>query len=207
VRTRELPEGRLRLSFEPVVGDAALEVLRVEEARTVLAAFQESFRVEERPRPRARFALVSTGEGEGRPAGWESRLREEYLARYGPPLLPLPPSLERSPLVLALKLSPRYMGAGVREAAEELFSSPVFLSSVALSVLMYFSAWLAPEPIFTKAFDSLRRTLDTQVRDALREGGNESRCTGEPRLPREPPRPTSGGLSLGCPPKARSCNR
>jgi hypothetical protein len=152
VKTSALPEGRLRLAFEPVVGDAALEVLRVEEARTVLAAFQESFRVEERPRPRARLTLVSTGEGEGGQAEWESRLREEYLARYGPPLVPLPQSLERSPLVLALKLSPRYMGEGVREAARELFNSPVFLSSVALSVLVYFSAWLAPEPIFTKAF-------------------------------------------------------
>jgi hypothetical protein len=44
------------------------------------------------------------------------------------------------------------MGTGVREAAQELFSSPVFLSSVALSVLVYFAAWLAPEPFFTKAF-------------------------------------------------------
>jgi hypothetical protein len=77
---------------------------------------------------------------------------EEYLARYGPPQVPLPQSLERSPLVLALKLSPRYMGEGVREAAQELFSSPVFLSSVALSVLVYFTAWLAPEPLFSKAF-------------------------------------------------------
>jgi hypothetical protein len=64
----------------------------------------------------------------------------------------MPESLEQSRLFLALKLSPRYMGAGVREAAQELFSSPVFLSSVALSVLVYFAAWLAPEPLFTKAF-------------------------------------------------------
>jgi hypothetical protein len=40
----------------------------------------------------------------------------------------------------------------VREAAQELFSSPVFLTSVALSVGVYFAAWLAPEPLFTKAF-------------------------------------------------------
>ncbi|HLM47624.1 MAG TPA: hypothetical protein VK458_27415, partial [Myxococcaceae bacterium] len=38
------------------------------------------------------------------------------------------------------------------EAARELFSSPVFLTSVALSVGVYFAAWLAPEPLFTKAF-------------------------------------------------------
>jgi hypothetical protein len=133
-----------------VVVDPALEVLRVEEARAVLAAFQESFQREERRG--LRLVLASTGAAEGRPAEWESRLREEYLSRYGPPLLPLPQSLETSPLFLALKLSPRYMGAGVREAARELFSSPVFLSSVALSVLVYFAAWMAPEPLFTKAF-------------------------------------------------------
>ena len=44
------------------------------------------------------------------------------------------------------------MGEGVREAARELFSSPLFLASVTLSVLVYFSAWLAPEPFFTKSF-------------------------------------------------------
>ena len=152
VRTSALPDGRLRLSFKQVAADPALEVLRMEEARAVLAAFQESFQVVERPRSRPRLVLVSTGMGEGRPGEWESRLKEEYLSRYGPPLLPLPQSLETSPLFLALKLSPRYMGAGVREAAQELFSSPVFLSSVALSVLVYFAAWMAPEPLFTKAF-------------------------------------------------------
>ncbi len=85
-------------------------------------------------------------------AEWELKLREEFLSRYGSSRLPLPQSLETSPLFLALKLSPRYMGAGVREAAQELFRSPVFLSSVALSVLVYFGAWIAPEPLFTKAF-------------------------------------------------------
>jgi hypothetical protein len=44
------------------------------------------------------------------------------------------------------------MGEGVREAARELFSSPLLVSSVALSVFVYFAAWLAPEPVFTKAF-------------------------------------------------------
>jgi hypothetical protein len=147
-----LPDGHLRLSFEPVVTNPALEVPRVEESRAVLAAFHESFGVAERLRSPPRLVLASTGTGENRPAEWESRLKEEYLSRYGPPLLPLPQSLETSPLFLALKLSPRYMGAGVREAAHELFNSPVFLSSVALSVLVYFAAWMAPEPLFTKAF-------------------------------------------------------
>ncbi|WP_395835848.1 AHH domain-containing protein [Archangium violaceum] len=118
------PGGPLRLSFEPLPPDPRLESLRLEEAHEVL----------------------------DRSSPWKSRMQEEFLSRYGPPLLPLPQSLETSRLYLALKLSPRYMGAGVREAARELFSSSLFLSSVALSVFVYFAAWLAPEPVFTKAF-------------------------------------------------------
>lgn len=124
VRVDALPGGQLRLSFEPLPPDPRLESLRLEEAHELL----------------------------DRPSQWESRLQEDFLSRFGPPLLPLPQSLETSRLYLALKLSPRYMGAGVREAARELFSSPLFLSSVALSVFVYFAAWLAPEPVFTKAF-------------------------------------------------------
>jgi hypothetical protein len=44
------------------------------------------------------------------------------------------------------------MGEGVRQAAEELFNSPLFIHSVYLSVMLYFSAWLMPEPVFSKAF-------------------------------------------------------
>jgi hypothetical protein len=151
VRTEALPGGRLRLSFEPVAPDPALEQVRIEEARAVLAALYKSLP----PREKSRLRLVLSSAGtsqDQQPAEWELRLREEYLSRYGPPLLPLPQSLENSPLFLALKLSPRYMGEGVREAAQELFRSPVFLASVALSVLVYFAAWLAPEPVFSKAF-------------------------------------------------------
>ncbi len=147
VTVRELPGGRVRLAFEPVAPDLLRERLEVEEARRALASFHASF-------PRAegrRFRLVRTST-EPEPAEWERRLREEFVARYGPPEVSLPGSLETSPVFLALKLSPRYMGEGVRDAARELFSSPVFLSSAALSVLVYFTAWLAPEPIFSKAF-------------------------------------------------------
>lgn len=146
-RTSVLPGGALRLAFEPVAPDAALERIRVEEARAVLAAFHASFPREEG----RRFRLVRASTGPG-PEEWEQRLRDAFVSRFGAPDVALPRNLETSPLFLALKLSPRYMGEGVREAARELFSSRVFLSSVALSVLVYFSAWLAPEPLFTKAF-------------------------------------------------------
>ncbi|HEX5752682.1 MAG TPA: AHH domain-containing protein [Archangium sp.] len=155
VRTRPLPGGALQLAFEPVALDLGLERVRVEEAREVLAAFHESL-----PRQEGRrFRLVSTST---EPEEWERRLREEFVSRLGPPEVALPWGLDTSRLLMALKLSPRYMGEGVREAARELFSSRVFLSSVALSVLVYFSAWLVPEPLFTKAWVAtwtLRLTL------------------------------------------------
>ncbi|HYO69477.1 MAG TPA: AHH domain-containing protein [Archangium sp.] len=142
-----MPEGALRLAFEPLAAELALERVRVEEARAVLAAFHASFPREEG----RRFRLVRTATRPG-PAEWEQRLREEFVSRFGAPEVELPGALETSPVLLALRLSPRYMGEGVREAARELFSSRVFLSSVALSVLVYFAAWVAPEPLFTKAF-------------------------------------------------------
>ncbi|WNG42947.1 hypothetical protein F0U60_01695 [Archangium minus] len=93
----------------------------------------------------------STRSGLG-PAPWELRLREDFFSRFGPALLPVPESLETSRLYVALKLSTRYMDEGFREAAQELFSAPAFLTSLSLSVLVYFAAWLAPEPLFSKAF-------------------------------------------------------
>jgi len=150
VRTSPLPGGGLRLTFEPVAPDPALERLRVDDARAVLASVHDALRPKKRTQ--LRLVLASTAAGEEVPAEWQLRLREDFLSRFDPPLLPLPQSLEASPVFQALKLSPRYMGAGVREAARELFTSPVFLSTVSLSVFLYFSAWLAPEPVFTKAF-------------------------------------------------------
>lgn len=44
------------------------------------------------------------------------------------------------------------MDDGIRDAAQELFSSPAFLASVSLSVMVYFAAWAAPEPFFSKTF-------------------------------------------------------
>ncbi|WP_309887931.1 hypothetical protein [Archangium sp.] len=146
VRTSELTNGAVRLSFEPVAPDPTLEVLRLGEARALLTHLHASVSPKEKGKSRLRLLLASTGTGDEVPAEWEVRMRREYLSRFGESLLPLPASLETSRFSLALRLSPRYMGEGVREAARELFSSPVFLTSVALSVGVYFAAWLAPEP-------------------------------------------------------------
>jgi hypothetical protein len=146
------PGGPLRLSFPTSAPHSHMERLSVQEIRSLRVAFA-SFRP--RATPRLRLMVESpgaTGPGQGPSSPWELRLREDFLSQYGPALLPLPESLETSRLYLALKLSTRYMDEGFREAAQELFSAPAFLASVSLSVLVYFAAWLAPEPLFSKAF-------------------------------------------------------
>ncbi|HEX8705287.1 MAG TPA: AHH domain-containing protein [Myxococcaceae bacterium] len=147
VRVTRLGEDQLRLDFEPQPPDLTVQALREEEVRRLLADFLRAF--PEVAQLQVVPALASSG---GTVPAWERRLRGEFLARYGPGWLPLPDSLQHSPLVMALKLSTRYMGPGVRDAAREMFRSPAFLASVALSVLVYFSAWVLPEPLFSKAF-------------------------------------------------------
>ena len=147
VQVTALGAGQFQWDFAPLPPDPFYEVVREDEARTALAAFLQC--VPEAPPLEVVPALATAGRSG---AGWEQRLRAGLLSRYGPPLLPMPDSLQRSPLFMALKLSPRYMGSGFRDAARELFRSPVFLASVALTIVLYFSAWLMPEPLFSKAF-------------------------------------------------------
>ncbi len=149
---RTPPGGPLRLSFPALTPHSSLETLTVREILPLLGAF-DSFRPRATPRLRLMMELPGARRpDQGAAASWELRLREEFVSRYGPALLPMPDSLESSRLSLALKRSTRYMDDGIREAAQELFSAPAFLTSVSLSVLVYFAAWLAPEPFFSKAF-------------------------------------------------------
>jgi len=151
----------LKLTFEPLRPDPALARLTLEEARVVVAALEEEFSVtKSRSEPTA-LARLTVGAVAGTllmPSATaplsklERRVREQYEAIYGPSSVPLPSTLENARWFQALKLSPRYMGEGVREAAVELFSSPTVVLSVAMSMMLYMAAWAAPEPVFSKAF-------------------------------------------------------
>jgi len=88
----------------------------------------------------------------GLTGGFEALLAEEFRATFGDGQLSMPTSQGLHRMMEALQRTPRYMGPGFRDAAIELFSSPAFLASVGFSVVVYFSAWLAPEPLFSKAF-------------------------------------------------------
>jgi hypothetical protein len=147
-----LPEGRVRLRFPSVGADASLQHFTREDARRVLKQFHEELdALMQRQRLVASAGgmpgVVAVGAGTV-----EETLRREYIARYGEPLVPLPESLMQSPLIMALRLSPRYMPEGMREGAEELFRDPAFLAGMAVSLIVYVAAWAAPEPLFTKAF-------------------------------------------------------
>ena len=129
-----------------------LELFTAEEAHLVLEAFYQELGQQPPPEvPPVVFASGMRGTATRARAPWEQALRADFIARYGPPLLPMPEVLERSPLFMALKLSPRYMVPGIRDAARAMFTSPIFLASIALSIVVYLAAWVVPEPLFSKA--------------------------------------------------------
>jgi hypothetical protein len=100
VHKKALPDGRLRLSFEH--SPLRSQGFSVDEARPLLTLHDRSL-------------------------SWEKQLHEEYLAKYGTPTVHLPEALENSRQVMALRLSTRFMGAGFRDAARELFNDPLVM--------------------------------------------------------------------------------
>ncbi len=152
----------LQLTFKPLQPEPALWGFTAGEARAFVEAMETAFQA---PKPRSKpsslagfpAGVVMAGILLGpppdiRPSDLEGRVRGGYAELYGPSAIPLTSSLESSRWFLALKLSPRYMDDGVREAAMELLGSPTVAYSMALSMMLYMTAWVAPEPIFSKAF-------------------------------------------------------
>ncbi|WNG14869.1 hypothetical protein [Cystobacter fuscus] len=145
------PEGGVRLYLPQVRVEPSFQHFTREDARRVLQQFHENLAELKR---RKRW-VASTGTLLAlvqEPDSVEEILLKEYTERYGEPSLPLPDSLRKSPLVMALRLSPKYMPEGIREGAEELFRDPAFLAGVAVSLVVYVTSWAAPEPLFTKTF-------------------------------------------------------
>jgi len=156
VNVSALAGGRLKLSFEhaPLLS----RDFTVDEARSILALQHQSLTTPEPRGPLLATAGMVPCASDCTSVTWEKQLREEYLAKYGSPTLHLPEALENSRQVMALRLSTRFMGGGFRNAAHELFNDPLFVSGVVLSTALYMAAWLAPEPLFSKAF-AARLTL------------------------------------------------
>ncbi|PTL76732.1 AHH domain-containing protein [Vitiosangium sp. GDMCC 1.1324] len=83
----------------------------------------------------------------------EERIRQDYLRFYNSKnvgLLDSSGPVESSRFFLALKRSPKYMGAGAQQSAEELFTSPVFITSMAISMTLYMVMLAAPGPFISK---------------------------------------------------------
>jgi hypothetical protein len=150
-RVEVLPEGGVQLYLPQMGVEPSFQHFTREDAQRVLQQFHENLaELKRRKRWVASAAPLLASVQE--PDSVEEILLKEYTGRYGEPSLPLPDSLLKSPLVMALRLSPKYMPEGIREGAEELFRDPAFLAGVAVSLVVYVASWAAPEPLFTKAF-------------------------------------------------------
>ncbi|ATB36382.1 putative lipoprotein [Cystobacter fuscus] len=170
IRVTSLPDGRLLLTFPPLPEEPSLQRFSSEDARRVLAQFHEDLSsLKPELLRRAGIGLCAelqghatqqpvlgdpfaSSSGLSRPSPMERTLREQFTIRYGEALFPLPPCLENSPLLMALRLSPRYMPQGMKEGFETLVTDPAFLASMVTALVLYGIAWAAPEPLFTKAF-------------------------------------------------------
>ncbi len=150
-RVEILHEGGVRLHLPQVGAEPSFQRFTREDARRVLRQFHENL-AELKRRKRWVASADTLFASAQEPDSVEETLLMEYTERYGEPSLPLPDSLLKSPLVMALRLSPKYMPEGIREGAEELFRDPAFLAGVAVSLVVYVTAWAAPEPLFTKTF-------------------------------------------------------
>ncbi len=123
---------------------APQEVARLsrEDVRAILMAFEGVYG--ERENPACARDL---------PPHVEERIRQDYMSLYSSKnagTLDGSGPLEDSRFLLALKRSPKHMGGGARQAAEELFTSPVFIASMAISMTLYMVALAAPEPFISK---------------------------------------------------------
>lgn len=149
----------VQLIFERLPPDREQGALTREDVQAIRAAFEEVYG-EQEPllSPRypggTRLASVGTQYVSTDPPEWQEKIRKDYEALYrrSPSALALPINLENSRFFQALRLSPRYMGEGAREAAMELFSSPAFVVSMAVSMTLYLAALAAPEPFLSKGF-------------------------------------------------------
>ncbi|HYO58311.1 hypothetical protein [Archangium sp.] len=146
------------LTFKPLSPDRSQAPLSREDVRAILAVFEAVYGQQEPlPPPKypsgPRVASAGLQPVSTAPPRWQERIRQDYEALYGSPQAPRAPlsaNLEDSRFFQALRLSPQYMQEGVRETATELFNSPVFIASMAVSVTLYLAALVAPEPFLSK---------------------------------------------------------
>ena len=91
-------------------------------------------------------------------APWERQLWQDYVDKFGDAPDPtdasssddlhLTASVRTS---MALRMSPKYMPAGMRDAAVAMFNDPIFIGTTIASITAYLALWVVPEPVFTKA--------------------------------------------------------
>lgn len=117
VGIRELGNGSIQVFFPPRPVPPELGTLSVAEARLLREALEVV-----RPSSEPRLRLLEVPGPRAPPRSviqpLQLRMREEFIAEFGPGVLPLSNSPEGTPLWAALKMAPRFMGEGVRQAAD-----------------------------------------------------------------------------------------
>lgn len=86
---------------------------------------------------------------------WEKDMWKEYLKKYPSDFATDDSSDfhidDGMKLTMALRISPNYVKGGGREALIQMVNDPIFIGGTIVGIGLYVAAWLAPEPLFTKA--------------------------------------------------------
>ncbi|MGC2635540.1 MAG: DUF4157 domain-containing protein, partial [Acidobacteriaceae bacterium] len=158
---RFIKENRDKFSGQQATGDNGMSL---DEMKAILAKYHQFVGVKDASQPgtaRTAEERVEKFNPEKRASWntlqpWEKDIWKQYTAKYGEPSmessqtdLHLTPEMK---FRIALHISPNFMKEGAREAAHALFNDPIFIGGTLLSIALYIAAWLAPEPLFSKAF-------------------------------------------------------
>ena len=158
---RFIKENKDKFSGQQATGDDGMSLA---EMQAILAKYHEFVGVKDAPKPKEPGIPADRVE-KFDPAkrkswnsldNWEKDIWKQYSAKYGEPGtdsgsddLKLTPQMK---FRIALGMSPSFMKEGAREAADALFHDPIFIGGTILGITLWVAAWLAPEPLFSKAF-------------------------------------------------------
>jgi Domain of unknown function (DUF4157) len=151
---RFVQDNKDKISGRAKTGDKGMTV---EEVKEIISKYKEFVGVKDMPKgeekkkdfnPEKRKSWNSL-------QPWEKDLWKEYLKRHpGDQGVSEDTDLritDGMKMIMALHASPGYVKGGAREAIIQMVNDPIFLGGTLIGITLYVAAWIAPEPIFSKA--------------------------------------------------------
>ncbi|MDR6943343.1 eCIS core domain-containing protein [Mucilaginibacter pocheonensis] len=147
-------ENKDKISGKSKTGDKGMTV---DEVKEIIAKYKEYVGVKDMPKgdtdkkdfdPEKRKSWNDLQQ-------WEKDLWKEYLKKH-----PIQNGItddadlhinDGMKMSMALRASPAYVRGGGREALIQLVNDPIFIGGTMVGITLYVAAWMAPEPIFSKA--------------------------------------------------------